>query len=564
MKTYNDYGIELAGRTGIEVTTTCPQCSGMRKKKNVRCLSVNTDKQIWYCHHCSWAGTLKGGIDRQPEKKKRIIKPEYTQNNVLPDSLVTWFNQRGINQEVLKRYKIDLQSAYMPSVEDYQQCITFPYYRGGEVVNIKYRTVKKEFRQIAGAEKTLYGINDLTESWAVIVEGEMDKLSFAEIGIYNVVSVPDGAPAPNSKHTDIKFEYLETCKDWLDKLDKIIIATDNDAPGKQLEQELIRRLGVERCWRVLWPEGCKDANDVLLQHGHEELRKIISDAVQHPLEGVIEPMDMIFDVLALYQQGLKCGVSTGWLVLDNYYTVKPGEFTVVTGVPSHGKSQFLDAMMTNIAMDENWKFAVCSPENLPVERHLAKMIELYSGWPFREGFTKRLPPEDLEHCMKWLNEHFVFIAPEESMSIDGIIQTAKKLVYRYGINGLVIDPWNEFDHTRPHGMTETEHVSICLGRLRRFARTNQVHTWLVAHPVKLYRQADGTYPIPSPWDISGSAHFRNKADNCITVWRNDQQTDSREVKIYVQKIRFKEIGRVGDASLQWNPVNGRYGSGVRV
>jgi twinkle protein len=34
---------------------------------------------------------------------------------------------------------------------------------------------------------------------------------------------------------------------------RIVLATDNDAPGDALAEELSRRLGRERCWRVRWP-----------------------------------------------------------------------------------------------------------------------------------------------------------------------------------------------------------------------------------------------------------------------------------------------------------------------
>ena len=121
----------------------------------------------------------------------------------------------------------------------------------------------------------------------------------------------------------------------------------------------------------------------------------------------------------------------------------------------------------------------------------------------------------------------------------------------------MLDPWNEFDHRRPATLTETEYISECLGKLRRFARSHQLHIWLVAHPMKLRRREDETYPVPTPYDISGSAHWRNKADNCLCVWR-DEQNPQDPVKLYVQKIRFREVGTVGVVDLQFNPVNGRY------
>ena len=163
----------------------------------------------------------------------------------------------------------------------------------------------------------------------------------------------------------------------------------------------------------------------------------------------------------------------------------------------------------------------------------------------------------LAEAVEWLHQHFAFIVPADTLTIPALLKTAKSLVARHGIRGLVIDPWNEFDHTRPNGQTETEYISVSLGQIRRFARHHDVHVWLVAHPQKLYRREDGSYPIPTPYDISGSAHWRNKADNCLTVWRDENEPD-QPVRLYVQKVRFREVGTIGMVELQWNNVNGRY------
>lgn len=144
------------------------------------------------------------------------------------------------------------------------------------------------------------------------------------------------------------------------------------------------------------------------------------------------------------------------------------------------------------------------------------------------------------------------------MTVDGVLKLAKALVFRKGIRGLVIDPWNELDHSRPSNLSETEYISQALTKIRRFARTHEVHVWLVAHPTKLPKQTDGKYPVPTPYDVSGSANWRNKADNCLTVWRDLSEPHSREVQIHVQKIRFKEVGQIGMARLNYDILTGRY------
>ena len=126
---------------------------------------------------------------------------------------------------------------------------------------------------------------------------------------------------------------------------------------------------------------------------------------------------------------------------------------------------------------------------------------------------------------------------------------------RHGINGLIIDPWNELDHSRNNGMSETEQVGLSLSRIRHFARQNDLHVWIVAHPTKLRKNDDGSYPVPTPYDISGSAHFRNKADNCLTVYR---LYDIDKTELHIQKIRFDEIGKTGMTELFFEKHTGRF------
>jgi twinkle protein len=512
MKTFADFHIDLGGRSGVEVQTICPQCSHTRKKSKARCLSVNTVEGVWICHHCDWRGTLKAGEASKSQPPKRIIKPHFEKPSCVPPAVREWFAARGIPEEIVARHCITLETVYLSKLEDEAPCLVFPYFKHGEVVNLKYRSLEgKYFRQVKDAEKILFNLDALADQTeGVVVEGECDALAIRAAGISHVVSVPDGAPAAGSKPSDQKFEYLVNCADQLAPLKKIVLAVDNDPPGKTLESELARRLGPERCWRVTWPQGCKDANDVLLQHGPAAVRACLDAAKPYPLEGVLRVEDVAEDVIALYREGLKGGVSTGWVSLDRHYTVRPGELTVVTGIPSHGKSEFLDALLVNLAREEDWSIGICSPENLPVTRHIAKLIQQYTGFPFREGPTKRLPKEGLVPAMEWLNGHVVFIAPEESVTIPALLDHAKRLVARHGIRGFILDPWNEFDHTRPTGQTETDYIGISLGQIRRFARNHGVHVWLVAHPQKLYRREDDSYPVPTPYDISGSAHWRTR------------------------------------------------------
>lgn len=274
-----------------------------------------------------------------------------------------------------------------------------------------------------------------------------------------------------------------------------------------------------------------------------------------PTPGIYRIDDLRPKVLELYRTGRQGGQHPGWNELAKLYTVKKGQFTVLTGVPGSGKSAFLDAMLMNLALKYGWKFAVCSVENQPIEQHISVLTELHLGMPFSAGPTQRMNEDDLEESLYWLNQHFTFVLPQEdSRTLEGVISCVAELE----VDGVVVDPWNELEHRRPVSMTETEYVSQALSRMRHHARLFDQHWWLVAHPTKLQKdKATGKYNIPTLYDISGSANFRNKADFGLVAWR-DIENEAAPTVIFVQKVRFRWCGQIGSCELYFDKVTGRY------
>ena len=214
--------------------------------------------------------------------------------------------------------------------------------------------------------------------------------------------------------------------------------------------------------------------------------------------------------------------------------------------------------MVNTAESSGWKWAVFSAENLPVERHVASLAEVYSGKPFRKGPQERMTESELAIAASFLDLNFFFLQPaEEQRTLWHILELAEQLVATERISAVVVDPWNELDHRRPPTLTETEYISQSLSKIRSFARTYNVHVFVVAHPAKLQKDARGGYPVPTPYDIAGSAHWRNKSDCAITAWR-DLSSHVDEVEVHVQKIRFREVGKIGMCRLKYDRVSGRF------
>lgn len=277
--------------------------------------------------------------------------------------------------------------------------------------------------------------------------------------------------------------------------------------------------------------------------------------LKSPLVGV---GPMFTQVVETYRRGgLPRGHSTGWKCVDELYTVETGQWTVVTGIPGSGKSEWLDALMINLAERADWAFAIYSPENHPVSTHMIKLIEKRVRKPFGKGVTPRMSEQEARDAFMWIGRRMKWLDPKHKTP-DDLINAA--LDFRPGPVerpfGIVLDPWNTLEHQRG-SMSETDYVSFILTEVQKLARESSAHVWLVVHPAKIQRNRDGTRPVPSPYDLSGSAHWYNKADNIITVHR-DQADGSQDVEIHVQKVRFKHVGHVGGTMLKYDKITGRY------
>lgn len=901
MTSFADYGIHLPpGRSG-EVRTICPQCAHRRKREHQRekDLAVNTDTGVWLCMHCSWSGSLnKGDWRERIPRQKHYVKPEPPPNPTNDPKVIDWFRtERHIPVEVLDANHITSGPEFCPACGKQVTAMRFPYFRGGELVHVKYRCGKKHFWSSKDTERIVYNLDSITDAdLFVVVEGEIDALSVMTAGFPHVVSVPDGAPNADSINVDNRMTFLLSMEAQVKRASKVLIATDMDANGERLAQELASRIHPRKCWRVAWPEGCKDANETLVKHGADAVLLALDQARPWPVAGIIEVADKEAAVWSLYRTGFDAGVSVGWPAFDAHCHARKGLLSVITGSPGSGKalaldtpiptprgwttmgeigvgdqvfdeqgkvcnvtrisdvmlnrpcyevrfsdgttvvcdadhqwltrtrvasvsqrnavangrhiprllqprgrdqshkrtfpsvvttahiaetirvennkrlnhavsvaepiklpdqklpidpyvlgawlgdgttdwgafttddqdilreieaaghrvtkrsaryaygiadlktplrlagllgnkhipteylrgsyhqrlsllqglmdtdgyagvkgaceftstsyrlasgvlelartlgiraamcsgratlngrdcgpkyrvhfttnlpvfrlqrkavrlrktlrptqgwryiesctpvasvpvkcievdspshlylcteafipthnSSWLDNWLVRLAVQHDWVIALYSAEALPIERHMGSLMAIYTGMPFNDGPTPRMSEADLERALAWLDDHFVWMYPDEP-KVPTIIELAETLRYRRGISGLVIDPWNELDHTRASHVQMHEHVTSCLRELRRYANESEVAVWLVAHPTKLKKNDDtGWYPVATPYDIADSAGFFNRPDFCLSVWRNPNEP-STPTEVHIQKVRFQETGQVG-------------------
>ena len=522
--------------------TKCPQCQPPHDSSD-RPLTVTIDHEsaVWFCHHCGWKGS-KGNTRATPYKPLRteIRKPEPPEIREKTQEMYKYFANRHISKETVDDFNITTDGYW----------IALPYYnKDTELVNIKYRTIDKKFKQEKQTERTLYNYEKIFDKDDVIFcEGEIDVLSLHEIGFTNATTLPDGAPKEAKfKDNDARFKSLENCPL---QAKKIILFTDNDQAGKSLHDELLHRFGKDICWYVQVPEDCKDANDVLVKHGSAKLEELVRNAIPYPVDGLHTVTDYVGSVYDLYNGNYVKPIEAGMGGLDDIYKILKGTFHTITGIPNHGKSYFLDQLLLRIAQNHNWKFALFSPEH-STGMHIRRIVQMYKEKSFDEGFTNRMSQQELNEALDFITNHYYFIETKDEVpTIDYILDIAKGSILKYGVNGIVIDPYNEVNASRSGNLREDEHIRDFISKCKRFARIHDVVVWVVAHPTKLPKATDGGYAPPTAYDISGASHWHNQSDVILTVHRD---FDDNSTEIMTRKIREQDLyGKIGSVTFDFD------------
>ena len=538
---FNQHGLEEGKKQGI-----CPLCSHTRKPKNqkAKCASYDWERGLGTCHNCNTTFQLhtykrKGETIKVYERpKQEVIKP--------PDSkVVEWFKSRGISQKTLADLNVGEGSEYMPQTGKAENTIKFNYFIGGELINIKYRDGRKNFKLYKGAEKVFYNIDSIVGyDSCVIVEGEMDVLALHEAGITNAISVPNGATL-NTNNLD----YLDNCIDYFEDKEKVILAVDSDEAGQALQTELIRRLGSEVCYLATF-EDCKDANEYLIKYGKEKLTERITGSRPVPLENVTTFRDIEDEVTDFVKNGFKPGFQIGLSNFDDIFSTYTGQFITVTGIPSSGKSDFVDQMVVGYNANYGWKTAFASPENVPTYLHAHKLMrKVWQGMPTRDDIGGDKWNQVADHC----NTNFFHIDMER-YTLESVLRKAAELVKRKGIKCLVIDPFNKVRDVDAKTEDVNRYTMEYLTKIETFAKKFDVLVFIVAHPTKMYKDKDGKIEEPTMYNIKGGGEWYDASYHGILVHRNYEE---KTVKAKILKVKFQNLGENGaEAHFKWEPRSG--------
>ena len=538
---FNQHKLDVGKTQGI-----CPLCSHDRKPKNqkAKCASYDWERGLGTCHHCDSSFQLHS-YQRKGASEKIYVRPEEAKINPPTSKIVEWFKTRGISQQTLTDCSVGEGPEFMPQTGKSENTIQFNYIIGDELINVKYRDGRKNFKLYKGAEKIFYNINSIVGfDTCIITEGEMDVLALHEAGITNAISVPNGATL-NSNNLD----YLDNCIDYFEDKEKVILAVDNDEPGQALQQELIRRLGAEVCFMASF-EDCKDANEYLIKYGKEQLKNKINDARPVPLENVKTFKDIEDEITDFVKNGFKPGYQIGLPNFDDIFSTYTGQFITVTGIPSSGKSDFVDQMVVGYNQKYKWKTAFASPENAPTYLHAHKLMrKIWQGMPTRNDIHSDKWNQIAEHC----NDNFFHIDMER-YTLESVLRKGAELVKRKGIKCLVIDPFNKIRDVDCKTEDVNRYTMEYLTKIEMFCKKYDVLVFIVAHPTKMYRDKDGKIEEPTMYNIKGGGEWYDASYHGILVHRD---YEAKTVKAKVLKVKFQNLGENGaEAHFKWEHKSG--------
>ena len=540
---FNQYGLKEGKTQGI-----CPLCSHTRQPKNqkAQCASYDWERGLGTCHNCSTTFQLHT-YQRKGASEKEYVRPDQKPTKKLNSKVVQWFETRGISQKTLTDLRVGEGPEYMPQTGKTENTIWFNYLMGDQLINVKYRDGRKNFKLYKGAEKVFYNINSIVGyDTCIITEGEMDVLALHEAGVKNAISVPNGATLTNNN-----LDYLDNCIDYFEDKEKVILAVDQDDAGQMLQQELIRRLGAEVCFLVTF-EDCKDANEYLLKYGKQKLAERITKARPVPLENVTTFKDIEDEVTDFVKNGFKPGYQIGLPNFDDIFSTYTGQFITVTGIPSSGKSDFVDQMVVGYNANYGWKTAFASPENAPTYLHAHKLMrKTWGDMPTRTDIGGAKWNEVSEH----VNDNYFFIDMDK-YSLESVLRKGAELVKRKGIKCLVIDPFNKIRDIDCKTEDVNRYTMEYLTKIEMFCKKYDVLTFIVAHPTKMYKDKDGKIEEPTMYNIKGGGEWYDASYHGILVHRD---YDARTVKAKVLKVKFQNLGENGaEAHFKWEHKSGRF------
>lgn len=543
---FEKVGIDIpANKNSGQFKMACPK-AGECGRKNLKdpCLSINMDEGLYSCHHCSDKFSGRVGIaklDTEYTKKKEYTLPTKENMTSLSDNGLKWFTDRKLKQETVNFFKIVQKG----------RNVLFPYFKDGVLTNYKERSITdKMFFQAKNALPIMWNYDNCVDSWSIILtEGECDAMAiYQATGIESVTSVNQGAPNEHDKDISKKLACIDNCYELFENAKEIILAVDNDANGKRLENELVRRFGEDKCKVVDFGQ-YKDANEYLKFEGEDGLKNAIESAKFVQIAEVYTAVDAKEEILRQIREGRIKGDTTHFPDLDGAWTWRKKELNIWSGFANEGKTLFFNQLALLKAIHDGYKYAIFSPENFPVSEFFDDLIHMYVGKPTDNTLPNCMSEEEASDALDFLENHFFLVYPDENYSIEHIHSKFKAVIKRHGIDAVIIDPFNWLSNRQSGNQNRDQFVTQMLSDMKRFCNEQNVSYNIIAHQLKPEKKQDGNYAKPDPYKVKGASDFMDKADNVLLIQRPFVATDFRNPLVEFTSAKIKKPKLVGKRGL---------------
>lgn len=262
-----------------------------------------------------------------------------------------------------------------------------------------------------------------------------------------------------------------------------------------------------------------------------------------------------------YVKGLYCGVAP----LANHFKFGRGRVALFGGIPAHGKSQWCKFLMMLSAIMYDTKWQIFGPEDYPADDFYLDLCQIFIGRNINAEFGDQCTLEQLNEAMDFVNDHFVYVYPEnDTPTPEYILSKFEENILKLGVTGCLIDPFNQMDNDfRTSGGREDLYASKFISAYKRFGQKHDVFTWVIAHPNTEVKPQKNEIdpPAPNQFNFSAGQIWNAKCDDIVITHRPFRESDpnSRVVEIFVKKVKKqKQFGTPGKVELEFNSKSGRY------
>jgi hypothetical protein len=276
--------------------------------------------------------------------------------------------------------------------------------------------------------------------------------------------------------------------------------------------------------------------------------------------GLVDPTTLVEAALASLDDTGPLG--WGWQPCRHAWRIVPGWVHGITGWRSSGKSALLDAMLVDLATDDDVRSLIWSPEGAPSAAHLARLGRIRAG----ADHTTWNSAQAVEH-VAWVADRVRWLDHTRHRTLEQVLAAADAYRTRHRLDILAIDPYTSLDKFGRSDEPWDRMLNRHLTHMQLWARERDIALIVVVHPKQRDRLANNARPVATDADLHGGIMWANQLDSLVSVWRDEGGYTGRRpehVDVHVQKIKVNDAGgRMGAKIELVRRPSGRYAALTR-